>query len=166
MGACSSHVAAAGGKIISVIPEPLAPRELSGQSRGHVFYTQDMHERKKIMFALSDAFIALPGGLGTYEEIVEACTWTKLGIHTKPVGLLNTGEFYAGLLQQVDASTRAQFIPPHARAALCDHTEPAALLDALVAMLTMPTVASSQPEWPVSALVTRALAEVAAQGDL
>jgi hypothetical protein len=95
------------------IPEPLAPRELSGQSRGHVFFTQEMHSRKQIMMHLSDAFIALPGGLGTYEEVLDATTWSKLGIHSKPTGLLNISGFFDGLLEQVETCSLffAQFVP-------------------------------------------------------
>ncbi len=102
MGACSTAAVAAGGQVISVIPTPLAPKDLVGPSQGHVFTTSDMHERKQIMFHLSDAFIVLPGGLGTFEEGIESTTWSALGMHAKPTGLLNVAQYYDGLLEQIE----------------------------------------------------------------
>ena len=102
MGACSKAAIAAGGQVISVIPTPLAPKDLVGPSQGHVFTTSDMHERKQIMFHLSDAFIVLPGGLGTFEEGIESTTWSAVGMHAKPTGLLNVAQYYDGLLEQIE----------------------------------------------------------------
>lgn len=95
MGAVSQAVAGHGGNVLGVIPESLAPREVSGIApKGEVIVVQTMHERKRIMAMNSDAFIALPGGLGTLEELAEMCTWNQLGIHRKPIGVLNTKGYY------------------------------------------------------------------------
>ena len=90
-----------------------------------------MHERKALMASLSDAFVALPGGFGTYEELFEVITWTQLGVHKKPCGLLNVAGFYDPLVQFLDRAATERFIRPEHRAAVLVETEPGRLLAAL-----------------------------------
>ncbi|MGL4973707.1 MAG: TIGR00730 family Rossman fold protein, partial [Bosea sp. (in: a-proteobacteria)] len=92
-----------------------------------------MHERKARMAELSDGFIAMPGGIGTFEEIFEIWTWAQLGIHQKPLGFLNVDGFYDALSAFLDATTSAGFLRPHHRAMALSHNAPGPLLDALAA---------------------------------
>ncbi|RID65329.1 hypothetical protein BRARA_D00530 [Brassica rapa] len=102
-----------GGSI--VIPKTLMPRELTGETVGEVRAVADMHQRKAEMARHSDAFIALPGGYGTLEELLEVITWAQLGIHDKPVGLLNVDGYYSSLLSFIDKAVEEGFISPNAR---------------------------------------------------
>ena len=90
-----------------------------------------MHVRKQTMAQLSDAFLALPGGVGTFEELIEAFTWTQLEIHKKPCGLLDVEGYYAGLQAQLERAFEDGFVPPQNRAILSIESDPAALLDRL-----------------------------------
>jgi uncharacterized protein (TIGR00730 family) len=101
-----------------------------------------MHTRKAMMADLSDAFIAMPGGFGTFEEIFEAVTWTQLGVHRKPCGLLNTGGFYSALAVFIDQAVSEGFIKPVHRASIVVDDNPERLLDALLT-LELPDV----PKW-------------------
>jgi uncharacterized protein (TIGR00730 family) len=116
MGLIADTVLAQGGEAIGVIPSSMVDRELAhtGLTRLHVVNT--MHERKALMAELSDAFVALPGGLGTLDELFEAATWAYLGIHSKPIGLLNHEGYYDALLAFLDHATAQGFIRPAARA--------------------------------------------------
>ncbi|KAK3436014.1 hypothetical protein EUGRSUZ_C00668 [Eucalyptus grandis] len=98
-----------------VIPKALMPLEISGQTIGEVRTVLDMHERKAVMAREADAFIALPGGFGTMEETLEMITWSQLGIHKKPVGLLNVEGYYNSLLALFDNGVKEGFIKPSAR---------------------------------------------------
>jgi uncharacterized protein (TIGR00730 family) len=109
MGEISDAVLAGGGEAIGVIPNFLVQRE-QARERGKVIITADMHERKQRMFDLADAFVALPGGVGTLEEVVEQMTWAQLGRHTKPILLLNTEKFWDPLCVLLDHMRRLQFI--------------------------------------------------------
>lgn len=115
MGALADGALAAGGTVIGVIPKSLQERELghSGVTELHVVET--MHDRKALMAEQSEAFIALPGGLGTYEEIFETATWSLLGIHNKPLGFLNVNGFYDLMEQQLDLATQEGFLLPEER---------------------------------------------------
>lgn len=115
MGALADAVLAAGGVVTGVIPEMLATKELlhSGATKMHIAPT--MHARKALMEELSDAFIALPGGYGTFEELLEIITWAQLGIHAKPIGLLNVRGFYDGLTRFFDQTIAEGFIKPKHR---------------------------------------------------
>lgn len=109
MGAVASSVMENGGEVIGVIPESFADKVANKKiSKLHVVST--MHERKKMMFDLSDGFIALPGGIGTIEEIFEILTWAQLGFHTKPCGLLNICGYYNSILEFLDNSVNQQFV--------------------------------------------------------
>eukprot|EP01133_Synstelium_polycarpum_P006101 gene6101-7068_t len=112
MGAISETVKLNGGSVKGVIPRALAPKEISGTTVGDVIYVDDMHTRKTVMYSSSDAFIAMPGGIGTFEELFECMTWVQLGIHSKPIGVLNIDGYYdhlKGLLE--DAGTKG-FVDP------------------------------------------------------
>lgn len=111
MGAISEAVLDRGGEAIGVIPKFLVKRE-HARERGKVIVTADMHERKLRMFELADAFVALPGGIGTLEELVEQMTWAQLGRHNKPILLANAKKFWDPLCLLLDHMTELQFIRP------------------------------------------------------
>ncbi|KAF4348160.1 cytokinin riboside 5'-monophosphate phosphoribohydrolase LOG8 [Cannabis sativa] len=115
MGLISRTVYAGDCHVLGVIPKALMPHEISGESVGEVRTVLDMHERKAAMAREADAFIALPGGYGTMEELLEMITWAQLGIHKKPVGLLNVDGYYNSLLALFDNGVQEGFIKPGAR---------------------------------------------------
>lgn len=115
MGLISQAVFDGGRHVIGVIPKTLMPKEITGETVGEVKAVSDMHQRKAEMARQSDAFIALPGGYGTLEELLEVITWAQLGIHDKPVGLLNVDGYYNSLLSFIDKAVEEGFISPNAR---------------------------------------------------
>ncbi|KAG2617101.1 probable cytokinin riboside 5'-monophosphate phosphoribohydrolase LOGL8 [Panicum virgatum] len=115
MGLVSRAVHAGGRHVIGIIPKSLMPREVTGDPIGEVRAVSGMHERKAEMARFADAFIALPGGYGTLEELLEVITWAQLGIHKKPVGLLNVDGFYDPLLSFIDLAVNEGFITEEAR---------------------------------------------------
>ncbi|KAG2686694.1 hypothetical protein I3843_09G019000 [Carya illinoinensis] len=115
MGIVSQAVHDGGRHVLGVIPRSLMPREITGETVGEVRAVSDMHQRKAEMARQADAFIALPGGYGTMEELLEVITWAQLGIHRKPVGLLNVDGFYNSLLSFIDKAVDEGFIAPIAR---------------------------------------------------
>ncbi|XP_016187450.1 cytokinin riboside 5'-monophosphate phosphoribohydrolase LOG1 [Arachis ipaensis] len=115
MGLISQAVYDGGRHVIGVIPKTLMPREITGETVGEVKAVAGMHQRKAEMAKHSDAFIALPGGYGTLEELLEVITWAQLGIHDKPVGLLNVDGYYNSLLSFIDKAVEEGFISPKAR---------------------------------------------------
>ncbi|VAH95402.1 probable cytokinin riboside 5'-monophosphate phosphoribohydrolase LOG4 [Triticum urartu] len=115
MGLVSKAVHDGGRHVLGVIPSALLPEEVSGETLGEVKVVRDMHERKSEMAKHSDAFIALPGGYGTIEELLEIITWAQLGIHNKPVGLLNVDGYYNSLLSLFDKGVEEGFIDDAAR---------------------------------------------------
>jgi uncharacterized protein (TIGR00730 family) len=131
MGVIADAVLAAGGRVVGVIPQPLATRELLHTRASEMHVVPGMHARKAKMVELSDAFIALPGGFGTLEELLEVITWAQLGIHAKPVGVLNVGRFFDALVELIDHAVRQDFIKPKNRDLLVIHERPAELLDLL-----------------------------------
>jgi uncharacterized protein (TIGR00730 family) len=110
MGAVADAALAAGGQVIGVITKLLESRELAHTGISELHVVQSMHERKMMMADLADAFIALPGGLGTLDELFEILAWAQLGIHSKPVGLLNTAGFYDPLMVFLDQIERENFL--------------------------------------------------------
>jgi uncharacterized protein (TIGR00730 family) len=129
MGALADAALAAGGEVIGVIPHALVARELAHNGVGDLRVVATMHERKALMNELADGFVALPGGLGTLEEIFEAWSWAQLGSHTKPCALLNVAGYYDALLAFLDHAVREQFLRPEHRAMLLVDDDPARLLD-------------------------------------
>lgn len=130
MGVVADAALAAGGEVIGVQPRGLFVREVPHSRLTELRKVGSMHERKALMAELSDGFIALPGGFGTCDELFEAVTWAQVGIHHKPVGLLDVNGYFSALLAFVAHATAEGFIPPeHARLLTCA-TDPAALLDA------------------------------------
>ncbi|KAK9289939.1 hypothetical protein L1049_008101 [Liquidambar formosana] len=115
MGLVSQAVHDGGRHVLGVIPRTLMPREITGEPVGEVRTVSDMHQRKAEMARQADAFIALPGGYGTLEELLEVITWAQLGIHKKPVGLLNVDGYYNSLLSFIDKAVDEGFISPSAR---------------------------------------------------
>ncbi|TVT97701.1 hypothetical protein EJB05_20703, partial [Eragrostis curvula] len=115
MGLVSQAVYNGGRHVLGVIPKTLMPREISGETVGEVKAVADMHQRKAEMARQSDAFVALPGGYGTLEELLEVIAWAQLGIHDKPVGLLNVDGYYNPLLSFIDKAVEEGFIKPTAR---------------------------------------------------
>ena len=142
MGVVADAMLAAGGHAIGVIPHALVARELAHRSLPDLRIVNSMHERKAMMAGLADAFIAMPGGVGTFEEFFEAVTWTQLGVHRKPCGLLNAGGFYMPLEAFIDQAVTEGFIKPVHRAIVVCDDDPARLLDKL-ANVKLPDV----PKW-------------------
>jgi hypothetical protein len=110
MGAVADAVMAAGGEAIGVIPDSLMRREVGHRGLTKLHVVNSMHERKALMADLADAFIALPGGYGTLEELMEAVTWSQLGIQQKPCGLLNVEKYWDGLLAVLDHAVDEGFV--------------------------------------------------------
>ncbi|MGE0043109.1 MAG: TIGR00730 family Rossman fold protein [Vicinamibacterales bacterium] len=133
MGVVADAALAAGGRVTGVIPRPLVAREIAHTGLTDLRVVDSMHERKALMADLSDAFIALPGGYGTLEEIAEAITWTQLGVHLKPCGLLNVAGFYDGLLAFLAHASDQQFIKPANLDIVITDTSPAGLVDRIAA---------------------------------
>ena len=131
MGRIAEAVIAGGGEVIGVIPEFLIEKELAYEGVSELRAVHSMSERKAVMAELSDGFIALPGGYGTLDELMEMLTWTQLGIHRKPCGLLNTCGYYDGLMSFVDHTVAENFVQAEHRAMLLVENEPATLLDRL-----------------------------------
>ncbi len=128
MGEVADGMLAAGGEVIGVIPHALWAREVGHRGLTDIRIVDTMHERKAMMADLADAFIALPGGLGTLEEIFEIWTWAQLGLHAKPVGFLDVNGFYAPLMQFLDRAVRERFLRAEHRAIAIIENDPAALL--------------------------------------
>lgn len=131
MGVLADSALGAGGEVIGVIPQALVARELAHTSVTDLRVVASMHERKALMAELSDAFVALPGGFGTLEEFCEVTTWTQLGLHRKPCGLLNVEGFFDMLLGLFDHAAGEGFIHPEHRAIVVVECDPACLLDRL-----------------------------------
>jgi uncharacterized protein (TIGR00730 family) len=131
MGALADTALAAGGKVIGVMPRRAFPGEAAHTGLTEMRIVGDMHGRKSVMTNLSDAFIALPGGFGTLDELFESVTWEQVGLHQKPIGLLNVEGYYDLLLAFVDHACESGFIRPQHRDLLIAEREPAALLDRL-----------------------------------
>jgi len=139
MGTLADAALAAGGEVIGVIPHALVAKELGHPGVTQLHAVDTMHERKARMAAESDAFIALPGGIGTLEELFEALTWLQLGFHAKPVGLLNVAGYYDALLTFLGHMETERFIREEHRAMLIVESDPAVLLGKLTAF-TRPDV--------------------------
>lgn len=128
MGELADTVLSSGGEVIGVIPHALWAREVGHRGLTDMRIVDTMHERKAMMADLADAFIALPGGLGTLEEIFEIWTWAQLGLHQKPVGFLDVSGYYTPLMQFLDRGVSARFVKPEHRAIAMIASDPEALL--------------------------------------
>ena len=133
MGVIADAVLAAGGEAIGVMPQALIDREIGHTGLTELQVVDSMHERKALMAELADAFIALPGGIGTLEELIEVYTWSQLGIHDKACGVLNVRGYYDGLATFLDHAVSEGFLRAQHRAVLSISADPADLLDALAA---------------------------------
>ena len=129
MGAIADEVLNEGGKVIGVIPQNLVRREVAHNGLMDLRIVSSMHERKALMAELSDGFIALPGGLGTLEELSEILTWAQLGLHAKPTGVLNIGGYYDRLIGFLDYAVEEGFIKPVNRSLLLIKGKAEDLLD-------------------------------------
>jgi uncharacterized protein (TIGR00730 family) len=142
MGEVADATLQAGGRVVGVIPETLKKREVDHPGLHELHVVATMHERKQLMAERADLFIALPGGIGTLEELYEVWTWRQLAYHDKPIGLLNVDGYYDALLRFMDHTVAEGFLSPEQQQVLHVGTEPAALLDALAAA----ALAASQPD--------------------
>lgn len=118
MGTLADATLAAGGEVVGVIPRSLVDMEVAHEGLQELRIVSSMHERKAVMADLADAFVALPGGLGTLDELAEILTWAQLGLHTKPTGLLDVEGYFAPLLAFLDGAVRSRFLHPQHRAML------------------------------------------------
>jgi len=131
MGLMADAAIAAGGRVIGIIPDFLNSREVAHSSVSELIVVSSMHERKKRMFELSDAFAILPGGLGTLDEAFECLTWRQLGLHDEPILLVDVGGYWAPLLELMDHLVEAGFAPAKTRALFQVVPDPEALIAAL-----------------------------------
>ena len=132
MGVVADTVLAGGGDVIGVIPDALVAKEVAHRGLADLRVVGSMHERKALMAELSSAFLALPGGFGTLEEFIEAVTWSQLGLHRKPCGVLNVRGYYDSLLALLDHAVEEQLLRPENRALVLTETEPEILIDKLL----------------------------------
>lgn len=135
MGVIADAALAANGEVLGVMPTHLIEREQAHHGLTRLIHVDNMHQRKSTMATHADAFIALPGGIGTLEELFESWTWQYLGLHDKPVGILDVAGFYASLLSFLDGAVEHGFLAPQTRAALCSNETPEGLLDTVETML-------------------------------
>jgi uncharacterized protein (TIGR00730 family) len=138
MGAIADAMLAGGGHVIGVIPHALVARELAHRGIQDLRAVSSMHERKALMAELSDGFIAMPGGFGTFEELCEVITWTQLGLHRKRCGLLNVDGFYDPLLRLFDHAVSEGFVKRSNLDIVATDASPAALVDAVLTPLAPP----------------------------
>jgi len=131
MGALADAALEAGGIVVGVIPRALVQKEVAHPRLTEQHVVESMHDRKALMSQLADAFLALPGGLGTLDELFETLTWAQLGFHHKPVALLNTGGYFDQLLAFLDRAVQDGFLHPAHREMIFSGSDPAALLDAM-----------------------------------
>ena len=133
MGLVADAALGNGGEVVGVIPDKLFAGEVAHEGLTELHVVRSMHERKALMSQLADAFIALPGGFGTVEEVIEAVTWTQLGIHGKAVGLLDVDGYFDHLLAFLDRAVEDGLLEPRSRSLLCHSDDPGHLLDQLAA---------------------------------
>lgn len=138
MGALADAALDAGGEVEGVIPRRLVERELAHATLTRLHVVDSMLERKELMASLSDAFVALPGGIGTLDELFETLTWTQLGIHAKPSGLLDVEGYWQPLLVLLERQVREGFVRRAWQELLCVAAEPEALLDRLAVLRPAP----------------------------
>ena len=128
MGVLADAVLSNGGRVTGVMPRALVEREIAHRGLSDLRVVETMHERKELMASLADAFIALPGGAGTLEEIFEQWTWSQLGIHSKPCGFLNVNGYFSPLIAMIDHMVEEGFVASPFAATLAIERDPEALL--------------------------------------
>ncbi len=133
MGEVADAVLAAGGEVTGVIPHQLVEREVGHRGLTTLHVVGTMHERKALMADLADGFVALPGGFGTLDELCEVLTWSQLGIHAKPCGVLNVDGYFGALLALFDHAVAEGFVRPAHRALVLEATAPELLLERMAA---------------------------------
>lgn len=138
MGVIADAALAAGGEVVGIIPQALLDREVGHEGLTELHVVRTMHERKAAMAHLADAFVAMPGGLGTLEEIAEALTWAQLGIHSKPCALLDVDGYYAPLAGWLDHAVAEGFVGADRRAEIWTEASADALADRLLAAVAPP----------------------------
>jgi len=136
MAVIADAVLERGGHVTGVIPDALVSQEVAHRGLSELRVVQSMHERKAVMADLSDGFIAMPGGIGTMEEFFEVLSWAQLGLHDKPCGLLNIGEYYDHLIRFMNHAVDQEFLKPKHRALLIVEEEPSRLLDRFKPIIT------------------------------
>jgi uncharacterized protein (TIGR00730 family) len=133
MGALADGALASGGRVIGVIPEIFNTPELLHAGLEELHVVESMHTRKAMMAELADGFIALPGGFGTFEELFEMLTWMQIGLHSKPIGILNVNEYFNPLLKLIQHAQEQGFIYPEHRELICISDNPDELISSLQA---------------------------------
>lgn len=133
MGVVADAALAGGTEVLGVIPKMLEAREVAHRGISELVIVDTMHDRKRKIYGLSEAVIAMPGGIGTFEELFEALTWNQLGIHTLPCGLLNVGGYWDPLLAMLDRAVENGFFPEANRRTILADADPESLLDRLAA---------------------------------
>jgi len=131
MGAMADEVLLGGGKVVGILPRVLSDREIAHQGLTELHLVDSMHTRKAMMAERAEAFIAMPGGIGTFEELFEVTTWAQLGIHHKPIGLLNVANYFAPLLAMMKRAVDEGFIAETSAQPFACDPSPASLLDTL-----------------------------------
>src|SRR4051812_39001391 len=131
MGVVADAALESGGRVIGVIPRGLEEREVAHRGLTELRVVETLHERKALMHELSDAFVALPGGFGTLDELAEAVTWAQLGIHEKPIGLLDVAGYFGHLLPHIESTVASGFVSSAHRELLAVSDDVAVLLGAL-----------------------------------
>jgi uncharacterized protein (TIGR00730 family) len=134
MGAVADAALAAGGDVVGVIPQDLVDRELAHGGLSELRVVDSLHERKAVMAELADGFVALPGGFGTLDELLEQLTWSQLGLHAKPIGLLDVEEYWRPLIELARHATEEGFVRESDLGSIAVGTDPEALLDRLERM--------------------------------
>ena len=142
MGALAEGALGAGGEVVGIMPKHLVDHEVAHTGLTELRVVASMHERKAMLADMSDGFLAMPGGLGTLEELFEIWTWGQLGLHRKPYGILNVQGYFTPLLAFLDHAVAEQFVRPEYRALLVVETEPAGLISRMEAMEPPPL-----PRW-------------------
>jgi len=137
MGILADEVLRGGGQVIGVIPRHLVDRELAHAGATEMRIVASMHERKALMAELADAFVALPGGIGTFEELLEIMTWAQLGLHNKPIGLLDACGYYRPLIALLENAAHEGFLQPENQGLVTVASDPAGLLGRLAASISV-----------------------------
>ncbi len=141
MGTVAEATLAAGGRVVGIIPKALVEKEWALRDCTELHIVETMHDRKRMMAERADAFVALPGGIGTFEELFEVWTWRQLGYHDKPVGILNSGGYYDGLLAFLASTVEQQFLSDWQMSLIRTDSDVTALLSSLVQAAGMAPVA-------------------------